>query len=62
MIAVYLAMRFMDISGRHAWGMLDQPGAERWLFTLEIVLMAVPMLLLLRDERAAARRPFTCPP
>jgi Ni/Fe-hydrogenase subunit HybB-like protein len=50
MIAVYLAMRFMDISGRHAWGMLDQPGAERWLFTLEIVLMAVPMLLLLREK------------
>jgi len=50
MIAVYLAMRFMDISGRHAWGMMDQPGAERWLFTLEIVLMAVPMLLLLRER------------
>ncbi len=50
MIAVYLAMRFMDISGRHAWGMLDQPGAERWLFTLEIVLMAVPMMLLLREK------------
>jgi Ni/Fe-hydrogenase subunit HybB-like protein len=50
MIAVYLAMRFMDISSRHAWGMLDQPGAERWLFTLEIVLMAVPMLLLFREK------------
>jgi Ni/Fe-hydrogenase subunit HybB-like protein len=49
-ITVYLAMRFMDISDRHAWGMLDQPGAERWLFTLEIVLMAVPMLLLFREK------------
>jgi len=50
LIAVYLVMRFMDLSGRHAWGMLDQPGAERWLFALEIVLMAVPMLLLLRER------------
>ena len=49
-IAVYLAMRFMDLSNRHAWDMLDQPGAERWLFTLEIVLMAVPMLLLFREQ------------
>ena len=47
-IAIYLAMRFMDLSNRHAWGMMDQPGAERWLFTLEIVLMGVPMLLLFR--------------
>jgi Ni/Fe-hydrogenase subunit HybB-like protein len=50
MIALYLVMRFMDLSGRHAWGLLDQPGAERWLFALEIVLMAVPLLLLMRER------------
>ena len=49
-IAVYLAMRFMDLSGRHAWVMMDQPGTERWLFGVEIVLMAVPMLLLFRER------------
>jgi Ni/Fe-hydrogenase subunit HybB-like protein len=50
MIAAYLAMRFMDLSGRHAWTMMDQPGIERWLFGVEIVLMAVPMLLLFRER------------
>ena len=50
LIAVYLAMRFMDLSARHAWVMMDQPGTERWLFGVEIVLMAVPMLLLFRER------------
>jgi Ni/Fe-hydrogenase subunit HybB-like protein len=49
-IAVYLAMRFMDLSARHAWVMMDQPGTERWLFGVEVVLMAVPMLLLFRER------------
>jgi Ni/Fe-hydrogenase subunit HybB-like protein len=56
MISVYLVMRVMDLNSRRAWGMLDQPGLERWLFTLEIVLMAVPMLLLFRERTRRSPR------
>jgi Ni/Fe-hydrogenase subunit HybB-like protein len=56
MIAVYLVMRIMDLNTRHAWALLDQPGLERWLFSLEIVLMAVPMLLLFRERSRRSPR------
>lgn len=49
-VAFYLAMRFVDLRSRGAFQMLDTPGIERWLFGLEIVLMAVPMLLLFREN------------
>lgn len=48
-ISVYLTMRFLDLYHRGALATLNQPGTERWLFGLEIVLMAVPMLLLFRE-------------
>ena len=49
-IAFYLAMRFMDLQRRHAWSYLDQPGWESRLFMVEILLFAVPMLLLIRER------------
>jgi Ni/Fe-hydrogenase subunit HybB-like protein len=45
-LSVYLWIRFLDLSHRHAFGLLLQNRIETWLFGLEIVLMAVPMLLL----------------
>lgn len=49
-IAVYLAVRFLDLHHRHALDTLNQPGWERWLFGVEIILMVVPMLLLFREK------------
>lgn len=49
-LAVYLALRFIDLKNRGAFTMLESPGIERWLFGLEIMLMAVPMLLLFREN------------
>ncbi|MFZ5926139.1 MAG: NrfD/PsrC family molybdoenzyme membrane anchor subunit [Acidobacteriota bacterium] len=48
--AIYLTMRFLDLSHRGALATLNQPGPERWLFGLEIVLMAVPMLMFFRER------------
>lgn len=48
--AIYLTMRFLDLSHRGALATLNQPGPERWLFGLEIVLMAVPMLMFFREK------------
>lgn len=61
LIAVYLAMRFMDMTNRHAWPAMDQPGLERSLFGVEIVLMAVPMLLLFREHtRRSPKAIYLC--
>jgi Ni/Fe-hydrogenase subunit HybB-like protein len=49
-LAVYLTIRFLDLFHRGALSTLERPGWERWLFLLEIVLMAVPMLLLFRER------------
>lgn len=49
-IAVYLTMRFLDLYHRGALSTLNNPGWERWLFGLEIVLMAVPMLMFFRER------------
>jgi Ni/Fe-hydrogenase subunit HybB-like protein len=45
-LSVYLWVRFLDLSHRHAFALLSQNRTETWLFLLEIALMAVPMLLL----------------
>ena len=45
-LSVYLWIRFLDLSHRHAFGLLAQNRIETWLFALEIALMAVPMVLL----------------
>ena len=50
LLAVYLSMRFTDLSGRGVLGALGEPRPETWLFWLEIGLMLVPMLLLFRDH------------
>lgn len=52
-ISVYLALRFMDLYHHGALATLNQPGAERWLFGLEVVLMAVPMLMFFREKTRA---------
>jgi Ni/Fe-hydrogenase subunit HybB-like protein len=49
-IACYLTMRFLDLNHRGAWSALEDPGWESRLFVLEIMLMAVPMLLLFRER------------
>jgi Ni/Fe-hydrogenase subunit HybB-like protein len=56
-IAVYLTMRFLDLNHRGAWSALEDPGWESRLFVLEIMLMAVPMLLLFRER--TRERPYT---
>lgn len=48
--AFYLTLRFLDLSHRGALSALNQPGPERWMFGLEIVLMAVPMLMFFREK------------
>jgi len=50
LIGVYLTMRFLDLYHRGALVELNKPGLERWLFGLEIVLMAVPMLMFFREK------------
>jgi Ni/Fe-hydrogenase subunit HybB-like protein len=45
-MTVYLWIRFLDLSHRHAWGLLSRNRTETWLFVLEILLMAVPTVLL----------------
>ena len=45
-LAVYLWIRFLDMSHRHVWALLSQNRIETWLFLLEIALMVVPAILL----------------
>ena len=56
-IACYLTMRFLDLNHRGAWSALEDPGWESRLFVLEIMLMAVPMLLLFRER--TRQNPYT---
>ena len=45
-LSVYLWIRFLDLSHRHALALLSQNRIETWLFLLEIALMVVPTVLL----------------
>jgi len=45
-MSVYLWVRFLDLAHRHVFPLLLQNRIETWLFALEIVLMAVPTVLL----------------
>jgi Ni/Fe-hydrogenase subunit HybB-like protein len=45
-LSVYLWIRFLDLSHRHALALLSQNRMETWLFLLEIALMVVPTVLL----------------
>jgi Ni/Fe-hydrogenase subunit HybB-like protein len=49
-LALYMTLRFLDLFKRGALATLAQPGMERWLFGLEIGLMAVPMVLLFQER------------
>jgi Ni/Fe-hydrogenase subunit HybB-like protein len=50
LLAVYLAMRYLDLSRRGALPLLLENRVETWLFGLEISLMLLPMLLLFRKH------------
>jgi Ni/Fe-hydrogenase subunit HybB-like protein len=50
LLALYLTIRFLDLYRRSALPHLQDLGMETWLFSLEILLMAVPMLLLFRQH------------
>src|ERR1041385_7164351 len=45
-MTVYLWIRFLDLSHRHAFGILRQNRIETWLFALEIGLALVPTVML----------------
>jgi Ni/Fe-hydrogenase subunit HybB-like protein len=45
-LSVYLWIRFLDLSHRHALAILARNRIETWLFLLEIALMVVPTVLL----------------
>lgn len=49
-LALYVVMRLFDISQRHAWSYLEQPGWESKMFIIEMILFVVPMLLLFREK------------
>ncbi len=49
-LSVYLWIRFLDMSHRHVFDLLKQNRIETWLFGLEIVLIATPMLLLYQSR------------
>jgi len=46
LMAVYLWLRFLDLSHRGVFGLLFENRLETWMFLLEIALMAVPTVLL----------------
>lgn len=48
LLSVYLWVRFLDLSHRHALVLLTRNRTETWLFLLEMALLAVPMVLLYR--------------
>jgi Ni/Fe-hydrogenase subunit HybB-like protein len=48
--SVYLWIRFLDLSHRHAFGLLAQNRIETWLFLLEIALMVAPAVLLYQSR------------
>ena len=48
LLMTLLFVRFLDLEERGVLGLLRQNRTETWLFALEIVLLAVPMVLLFR--------------
>jgi Ni/Fe-hydrogenase subunit HybB-like protein len=49
-LSLNVAMRLFDLTQRHAWQYIEQPGWESKLFILEMLLTIVPMLLLFREK------------
>jgi Ni/Fe-hydrogenase subunit HybB-like protein len=48
--STYVAMRFMDMTHRKAWGSLLQARPETYLFILELSLIALPLLFLYQER------------
>ena len=48
--STYLVMRMMDLTNRHAWGLLKAAATKTCLFTMELALMVLPVMLLLRGR------------
>lgn len=48
--STYVAMRVMDLTQRKAWALLAQNRIETWLFGLEMLLLAAPLLLLFQQR------------
>jgi Ni/Fe-hydrogenase subunit HybB-like protein len=46
----YLTMRVMDLTNRHAWGLLREARTETYMFYLELALMVLPVMLLVRER------------
>jgi len=60
-LSVYLWIRFLDLSHRHALALLSQNRIETWLFALEIALMVVPTVLLYQQRiRSSPGRLYAC--
>jgi Ni/Fe-hydrogenase subunit HybB-like protein len=60
-LSVYLWIRFLDLSHRHAFALLTRNRIETWLFGLEIALMVIPMLLLYQKSfRSTPGRLYAC--
>ena len=60
-MSVYLWIRFLDLSHRHAFALLAQNRMETWLFSLEIALMVVPTVLLYRQAvRSSPGKLYAC--
>ena len=60
-LSVYLWIRFLDLSHRHALALLAQNRIETWLFLLEIALMVVPTVLLYQASiRSSPGWLYTC--
>jgi Ni/Fe-hydrogenase subunit HybB-like protein len=61
LMATYLWLRFLDLSHRHVLALLLVNRTETWLFLLEILLMAVPMVLLFqRRVRTSPGALYAC--
>ncbi len=60
-LSVYLWIRFLDLSHRHAFALLAQNRIETWLFLLEIALMVVPTVLLYQQRiRSSPGKLYAC--
>ena len=61
LLSVYLVLRFLDLRHRGVLSLLQEARTETYLFGLEILLMAVPVLLLLRRHvRASPTGLYAC--
>jgi Ni/Fe-hydrogenase subunit HybB-like protein len=60
-LSVYLWIRFLDLTHRHALALLAQNRIETWLFLLEIALLAVPTALLYQARiRSSPGKLYAC--